>query len=189
MTAVDLQLLAQELSAGGVPVPMGLGTLDGTKEAVHTWTATGEYATLPPEADPIVAAHVAPPLVTEYAGSQSVEAKVRTTDAAVLEVFRFSCKQHHHYEADLVIRGVDAGNSAWKRMRGEFAWKRITANAILTGLTVVADAHDSAAAAWAPNYAVSGSDVVFTVQGAAGRTIDWRLSGTVGVYAPDGLED
>jgi hypothetical protein len=130
---------------------------------------------------------VAPPLVTEFAGSVLVDAIVRTTDATPKEVFRFPCEQRSLYEAVLVIKGIDAGNFAVKRMNGEFLWKRITGNAIVTGLTVVSDIHDAAAASWLPNYAPSGSDVIFTVQGAAGRTIDWILVGSVGRYAPEGL--
>jgi hypothetical protein len=187
VTAVNLSQLQAELTAANVPVPYGLGTTANTLETVHTYTATGEPAPLPPDADPILAAHVAPPLVTEFAGTTQVSAIVRTTDAAVREVFRFPCQQRSLYEAVLVIKGIDAGNFAVKRMNGEFLWKRITANAILSGLTVVSDIHDTAAASWAPNYAISGTDVVFTVQGAAGRTIDWILQGSVERYAPAGL--
>ena len=56
----------------------------------------------------------------------------------------------------------------------------------MVGITVVSDIHDTAAASWVPNALPSGTDIVFTVQGAAGRTIDWLLVGRVGGYAPAG---
>ena len=188
---LDLGLLERELSAVGIDVN-GLG-LSGEApgepgvQELYTYDDQGTTLELPAEAVPVVDAHIAPPLVTEYAGSQGVHAIVRTTDAIPLEVFRFPCLERHQYEARLTIRGIDAGNFAIKRMVGGFVWKRITANAILTGLTVVSDLHDTAAASWSPNYAVSGTDVVFTVAGAAGRTIDWFLSGDIGIFAPGGL--
>jgi hypothetical protein len=57
MTAVDLQLLTAELEAGGVPVPNGLTTPDGTLESVMMYDPQMEPAPLPPEAAPILAAH------------------------------------------------------------------------------------------------------------------------------------
>lgn len=186
MTAVDLPLLHQELTAAGVLVP-ALGTSDHQLEHVHTYDAAGYPAPLPVAADPVLAAHRAPPLVTEFAGSTDVSAIVRTTDAAPLEVFRFACAVRHLYHASLTISGIDATSGAAKLMEGRFVWKRLAGAAIISGLTVVSDIHDAAAASWLPNYAASGTDVVFTVQGAAGRTIDWLLQGQVGAYAPDGI--
>jgi len=58
----------------------------------------------------------------------------------------------------------------------------------MVGVTVVSDIHDAAAAPLAPAAAAAGNDIVFTVKGVAGRTVDWLLAGTVAVYAPTGLE-
>jgi hypothetical protein len=184
---IDLEVLQRELAAASVPTS-GLGK-SGTDQdgEVYTYDAGGGIIDLPPEATPVVNAHTAPPLVTEFAGSIQVSAITRTTDATPREVFRFPCEQKHLYQASLTVSGVDAVSGASKIMEGRFTWKRPGAVAVVVGLTVVSDIHDAAAASWAPNYAAVGTDVVFTVTGAAGRTVDWLLQGTVGAYAPEGL--
>lgn len=143
------------------------------------------------EVDAVVEAHVPqpiPPPITEFLRSVLVDAQIRTTDDQPHEVFRFPTEQLRRYRADLIINGIDAGNFVSKVMEGRFVWKRTTgANALMVGITVVSDIGDPAAAAWAPNALPQGADIVFTVKGAAGRTIDWLLTGTVDVYAPGGL--
>jgi hypothetical protein len=137
------------------------------------------------EADRAAAALAA----VRYAGQTPVDAQVRTTDATPTEVFRFPASERHLYQASLTVSGIDAGSFVTKVMEGRFVWKRLTADAIVVGITVVSDIHNTAAAAWAPNCQPSGSDIVFTVQGASGRTVDWYLSGSVSAFAPDGLTD
>jgi hypothetical protein len=143
--------------------------------AYQDWLEEGNT---PDPADP-------PPL--EYSRAVGVEARVRTTDDVALEVFRFATVQKELYQASLTISGIDAANQASKIMEGRFTWKRPGAVAVMVGITVVSDIHDTAAAAWQPNALPEGTDIVFTVKGAAGRTIDWLLVGSVGVYAPEGL--
>jgi hypothetical protein len=186
---LDLGLLTEEMTAASVPHNRLLTVETGVPGEVNllTYDEDGQPTELPPEAIPVVAAHVAPPRVIEYASQTSVEAIARTTDATPLEVFRFPCTTKHLYRANLRISGVDAGNFASKIMEGRFTWKRPAAVAVVVGLTVVSDIHDTVAASWLPNYAAQGTDVVFTVQGAAGRTIDWLLVGEVDAYAPEGL--
>jgi ribosomal protein L35AE/L33A len=184
---VDLVQLGHELDAATVP-HNGLG-LSGTETDgdLYTFTATGEAEELPPAAVPVVDAHVAAPRLIEFASRVEVHAIVRTTSASVLEVFRFACDVKHVYQSTLTISGVDAANGATKIMEGRFGWKRWAAGAVVMGVTVVSDIHDAAAAAWAPNFHVETNEVVFTVQGAAGRTIDWLLVGSVDAYAPTGI--
>lgn len=185
---IDLALLATELQAAAVVVN-GVGTT-GTLETndydINTWDVGGVALDLPPAAAPVVDAHVAPPLAIDYMDSVDVGARVRTTDATPLTVFTFPCEQHRLYQANLTVSGIDAVSFASKVMEGRFTWKRISGNAIMVGITVVSDIHDTAAAAWAPNAVPSGTNVVFTVAGAAGRTIDWLLVGTVDLFAPGG---
>lgn len=178
---IDIPLLNTQLAA---VVPEGVAIRDD-----YLYRNTNDWPPLecPPEAVPIVDAHVAPPRVIDYAGTTTVDAVTRTTDDVALEVFRFPCELKHIYRAALIITGVDAGNGAVKVMDGRFVWKRWAAGALMTGITVVSDLHDAAAAAWAPNALPQGNDVVFTVKGAAGRTIDWLLVGSVERYAPAGL--
>jgi hypothetical protein len=192
MTAVDLTLLQAELEAASVAVPNGLTALEGTLETVMMYDQGMGVVSLPPEADPVVAAHVAPPLVTAYSGSVEVGRLLRTTDDQPHEIYRFPCDQHRRYRANLLIDGIDAGSFASKVMEGRFVWKRLTANAIMVGsgggIAVISDLHDTAAASWLPNCLPSGTDVVFTVTGAAGRTIDWKLEGRIDIFAPGGLD-
>ena len=164
---IDLTLLSKELAGAGVAVPGGLalsGELPGLpgEQELYTQDDEGAAVDLPPEAAPVVDAHVAPPPLIQYAGSMAVHAITRTTDAASHEVFRFPCEQLRMYETTMVIRGVDAGNFVSKRMVGEFMWKRTTGNAVVVGITVVSDIKDAAAASWVPNCLPSGTDVVFT---------------------------
>src|SRR5262245_10295800 len=115
------------------------------------------------------AAHAA--AVTTYAGAAPVGARARTTDATPTVIYRFPCELKHVYSGDLTIIGIDAGNGAIKDMLGRFVWKRLAAGAIFTGVTIVSDIHDSAAASWIATAGPSGNEILFSVTGAAGRTI------------------
>jgi hypothetical protein len=156
---------------------------------VMVWLDDGQAA-LVPNVEALIDAHApvapAPPLI-QFVRSITVDARVRTTNDVALVVFTFPTEAKHRYEAALTISGIDAGNFASKVMEGRFVWKRATTAAAVTGITVVSDIHDSAAAAWAPNCLPSGTDVVFTVKGAVGRTIDWLLVGQIQAWAPEGL--
>lgn len=189
---IDLARLAQELATAGVAVAgLGLSGTD-TDGEVYTYTvgsaqALPEVVDLPPEAAPIVSAHVAPPRLIDVADALNVHAIARTTDATPLEVFRFPCQQKRLYRASLTISGIDVATYASKILEGRFTWKRNTQQAILVGATTVSDIHDAAAAALTPNVEVQGADVVFTVTGVAARTVDWLLAGSVETFAPSGL--
>jgi hypothetical protein len=188
MTAVDLPLLQQQLIAADVPVPYGLGTRDDTLETVHTFDADGTDAPLPPEADPIVAAHVAPPRAIDYAGAVDVDRLVRTTDDQPVEVFRFATELKHVYRAQFRMTGIDAGNGVTRDSEARMVFKRTAAGLAQVGATAILfNAADAAAASWAILPTVSGTDLVISVRGAVGRSVDWLLVGTVGRYAPDGL--
>jgi len=185
---IDLGLLADELDAASVP-HNGLG-LDGTDTDGELYTYTTDVpaapAELPAAAVPVVDAHVAPPLLIQYAGAREVHALTRTTDALDHEVFRFPCEQHRRYTANLTISGIDAGNFVSRDQEGRFVWKRVTGNAVMVGITMVSNLGEAASSSWAPNALPQGTDIVFTVRGAAGRTIDWLLVGQVSVYSPAG---
>jgi hypothetical protein len=147
--------------------------------------STGEETLVPMTPEEIAQKQAPPPII--YSAAIAVEAALRTTDATTNEIFRFPCTAKRLYQGDLKISGIDAGNFVSKIMEGRFTWKRPSATVVMVGIVVVSDIHDAAAASWAPNAAPSGTDVVFTVTGAAGRTIDWRLTGEVFAFAPEGL--
>src|SRR5262245_20866637 len=117
---VDLGQLQTELEAAGIPVEYGLGTAD---DYLYEYDAEGAPVELPAEAQPVVDAHVPPPLLIDFAARQVVDAVVRTVNDQPLEVFRFPCVPARIYRANLTITGVDAGNFASKIMEGRFTWK------------------------------------------------------------------
>lgn len=188
---VDLPLLEQEAATAGVAVA-GLGTVGldaaGLPDELVTFDGDGHQVDVPPTMQAVVDAHVPPPLLGEFADARQVHAFARTTDATVTEVFRFPCDAKRRYTATMTISGVDAANFASRDMEGRFVWKRNTGNAIMVGITVVSSLGEAGTASWQPSASPSGTDIVFAVTGAAGRTIDWLLVGHVGVYAPAGLE-
>ena len=125
------------------------------------------------------------PLV--YSAEMQVNERIRTTDATPTEIFRRTLAANTGYTSVLALVGVDAGNGALRLIRASVVAKRLGAGALLVGTPVVIANHqDVAAAAWTITAAVSGSDVVVTVTGAAGRTIDWSLTGGVRSFTPAG---
>lgn len=150
--------------------------------AYLAWLAEGNT---PDPADP-------PPLV--YGGTSRVGARIRTTDATPAELFRRSLSTLSEYEAEFKLRGIDAVNGSVRRIRADVVAKRLNGGALMVGAPVVLANHqDTGAAAttsgvanWAITASVSGVDFVITVTGAAGRTIDWMLSGVVESFTPGG---
>lgn len=181
---VDLPQLQAEFATAGI-VAAGLGT---TGDDLHTYDQTGEAIDLPAGAAAVVAAHVPPLPVVGYAGSAEVSARVRTTDATPLTVFRATLPTNTGYRAKLYVLAVDAGNGAVRSIEASIVAKRLGAGAVLVGAPVVIANHqDAAASTWAIAAAVSGNDVVVTATGAAGRTIDWLLTGSAIRFGPGGL--
>lgn len=140
--------------------------------------------------DAVLAAHdpTPDPPVVLYDRSIEIKAQVRTTDDVPLEVFRFPCDPKHRYRASLACSGIDAVSGVSRDLEGRFVWKRATGNAVMVGVTVVSTLGEAASSSWAPAATASGTDVVFTVKGAVGRTVDWLLRGIVDAFAPEGLE-
>lgn len=122
-----------------------------------------------------------------YAASATVDRRVRTTDATPTEVYRRTLALLTGYAAVLNLLGVDAGNGAVRMIRASIVAKRLSNGAVLVGTPVVLANHqDAAATAWAITAAASGNDFVVTCTGAAGRTIDWLLSGEIRAFTPGG---
>jgi hypothetical protein len=51
---------------------------------------------------------------------------------------------------------------------------------------VLVNQADTAAASWTVGAAFVGSDFIVNVTGAANRTIDWAIMGTVNTFTPSG---
>lgn len=179
----NANVLMNELLAAALPVV----TLDSAGTLVRVYV--DDDATPEDEAavSAVVDAHAPTPTPITHTQTEAIDAQVRTTDDQPKEVLRFACATGSLYEALLTVSGIDASSFASKVMEGRFTWKRTTGNAIMVGVTVVSDIHDTAAASWSPSALPDGSAIVFTVKGAAGRTIDWLLVGSVGVFTPSGV--
>lgn len=188
---LDLDLLAKELAAASVAV-QGIGAYPiegGAATTLHTYDATGAEAEMPAGAQAVVDAHVAPPLIVQFVERIQVTAIKRTTDATPTEAFRFTTRTTHVYRATFQIIAIDAGNGVVKDQEARVTFKRGTAaSPVQVGATAALyGAQDAGAAAWAIQPSISGADVVISVLGAAGRTIDWSLAGEIIAYAPGGL--
>lgn len=189
---LDLALLERELAAADVVVSgLGLSVPEPSPEApgeLFTYDAGGTPAELPPEAGPVVERHVAPPLVVEFAGGVQVSAIVRTTSAAPLEVFRQPTEVRHVYRATVRITAIDATSGTAKDAEARMLFKRVAGSVVQVGATAVLwSAQDAQATGWTIQAAVDGTDLIISVAGAAGRTIDWAVIADLDVYAPGGL--
>jgi hypothetical protein len=123
-----------------------------------------------------------------YAGEQPINERVRTTDAAPLEAFRFPTDPKRVYRLTLRITGIDAGNGTTRDTEARVVFKRPAGTVSQVGATaVLSNFQDAAASTWAILPSLDGTNVVVSVQGAAGRTIDWLMVGSVGAYAPEGI--
>lgn len=127
-----------------------------------------------------------PPIV--YAGARLVDNRVRTTDDVPLEVFRFATTPKHVYRATFRMAAIDAANGTTKDSEVRMSFKSTASALNQVGATAVLyNAQDTGTAAWAIQAGVQFPDLVISVKGAVGRTIDWLLTGEVGAYAPEGL--
>lgn len=185
---IDLELLGKELAAAGIQV-RGLSKR-GTDTDGEVWSydVGGFPIDLPPESQPVVDAHVVAPIATTFAGVRSVNAVLRTTDAAPHEIFRFPTDPKRLYRATIRVTGIDSGNGNARDLEARIIFKRISTTVVQVGSTIVIhNVADGGAAIWTVTSGVVGTDCVISVSGAAGRTIDWLLAGEIGTYAPDGL--
>jgi len=185
---IDLPLLEQELAAASIVVSdLGSSGTD-TDGEVYTYDENRWPTDLPAAAAPVVDAHVAPPRVVEFAGERAVSSVVRTTDEVPKEVLRFPTEVKHVYRGTFRMTAIDAGNGVTKDSEVRLVFKRTGAGLAQVGTTVaLSNCQDAAASTWGIQAAPAGTDLVISVRGAAGRTVDWLFSGEVGVYAPEGL--
>lgn len=187
---LDLPLLQQQLAAGGVAVA-ALGSHETQTPGAHelyTFDGEGRPLELPPAAVPIVDAHVAPPRAVDHAGVVPVDAVTATTDDVQLEVFRFATTPQHVYDAQFKMTAIDRTSGTTKVASAEMVFKRTATALQQVGATAAGAAFaDTGTASWAIVATVDRTDLVISVRGAAGRTIDWLLAGSVAAFAPGGL--
>jgi hypothetical protein len=182
---VDLPLLkTQAVAAGAITASTDLGTAG---DELITWDVDGHTIDVPPAMAPVLAAHVAPPPITNYSHRPPMQGRLRTTNATPTEIYRATLQPMTGYRALATLLGVDAGNGDLRQIYASIVAKRLGAGALLVGSPVVLANHqDAGAAGWAITAAGSGNDFVITVTGATGRTIDWLLDGETISFAPAG---
>lgn len=187
---IDIGLLGRELATAGVVVGalVSSGTdADGDLYAVGP-AGNGELIDLPPEAGPVVDAHVAPPPAVLYVRTVPVNAVVRTADGAVRELFRFATSPKHVYRAALEMRATDATDGTTKGQEARLVFKGLASSVVQVGATAsLWAAQDAAATGWTIQVQAVGTELVFGVRGSAGRTVDWSLVGDLVDFAPAGL--
>lgn len=186
---IDLLLLERELAAAAVAVN-GVGHIGSdTDGEVFTQDAAGAQIDLPPEAQPVVDAHVAPPPFVAYVGTRQLAQTLRTTDAAFHEIVRVPTLLKHVYITQARLSAIDAGDGTTKATEARLVFKRAPTGLLQVGATAVLwTCQDSGAAGWAVQAQPSGTDLQIGVRGAAGRTIDWAVVLVLDEHAPEGLE-
>lgn len=123
-----------------------------------------------------------------YGGVRAIDARTRTTDDQPHEVLRLPTEEKHVYRATIRVCGIDAGNGTTRDSEVRMVFKRATAGPSQVGTTtVMSNAQDTAAAGWRIQPSVDGTDLVISVTGALGRTIDWQVTGEMGAFAPEGV--
>jgi hypothetical protein len=131
------------------------------------------------------------PLV--FSEAQNLQAKVRTTDAVATQLARWTLSTLTGYDVELRLLAVDSVNGVMKKIVADMTLERLNGGALLIGLTIPtnhqstgAPATASGVANWVVTATISGNDVVITVTGATGRTIDWLVNGRYATYVPAG---
>jgi hypothetical protein len=123
-----------------------------------------------------------------YGGVRPLSARARTTDDQPHEVLRLPTDPKHVYRASVRVCGIDAGNGTTRDSEVRMVFKRAGAAPAQVGATtVMSNAQDTAAASWRIAASVDGVDLVISVTGAAGRAIDWQVTGEIGAFAPEGV--
>jgi len=171
---VDLVLLERELIAASVPVnglgAQALDSADPLSQEVFTYDASGLVEDLPPEAVPVVDAHVAPPPLVDYVGTVEQDRLLRTTDAAFHEIWRFATMNRHVYVGEFRMTAVDAGDGTTKASSAVITFKGLASSIVQVGTTAgLWTTQDANASAWAIQAQGQGTDLVIGVRGAAGR--------------------
>lgn len=143
----------------------------------EAWVAAGNTA------DP------ADPAPLRFSSEEAISsAVVQTTSAAPAELYRLPMAQLTGYDLSLTLIGVDAGNGAIRKIVASITVKRLTGAPLQVGTTTTLVSHaDTGTTGWAIVPSFSGNDGIISVTGAVGRTINWKLYGTMVRFTPAGF--
>lgn len=152
-----------------------------TDPAYLAWLAAGNTAT---PADP-------PPL--KYDDATPIPSRrVRTTNATVTEIARFTVPPNTKYTARMTVTGVTDTLNAIKEVGMVATAARAGGGAVVIpapvgNQTYLYDHKTANAQTWGnPTLTVSGNEAIISVQGAAATGINWLLVGTFETFIPGG---
>jgi hypothetical protein len=146
---------------------------------IKTLNADGSITVTPP-----------PPPPLRFSTQQPITPPpVSTTDATPKEIYRLTLAVQTGYVGDLLLIGVDRGNGNIRVLQASFAVKRLNGGAIGVGTPalIVTPRQTDAGVTWTASATLSGNDAIVQVIGAAGRTIDWNLTGDLTSFTPAGV--
>jgi hypothetical protein len=124
----------------------------------------------------------------QYSNDLVMRGQAHTTDATPTQIWRSTIPPRTGAAGQCMIIGVDSGNGNVHVWRTSFAFKRLNAGALIVGTPFIEPPQtDAGASTWEINAVAQGNDIVVTVAGAAGRPVDWQITGSGTVFAPHGL--
>lgn len=138
----------------------------------------------------IITVTAPPPVPPITSTTFPLTGKITTTDATAQTLISYAIPLQTAFDISFVVHAIDRGNGAVKKWRRETFIKRLNAApSVIGGVQnpLGTDPADTAAAAWTTAPSISGNNMVLTVTGAAGRTIDWMLFANVRQFTPGGI--
>lgn len=139
------------------------------------------------EADGTVTILPPPPPPPIYAEEERViDRTAQTTDATPATVGTFNLHLLTGYSITVDVQAM-ADNGVMMHATYSVVAKRLNQAAVKVGTeAVISRVQDSQASTWAVSFAASGNALVMTVQGVAGRTIEWLVSAAIHSFTPQG---
>ena len=183
---IDRLVLAVGLFPAGSPDPDTIEIVDLDEEA---WA---EFQAAPPgdkylAEDGTLTVVPPPPPPLRYEATTQVNATLRTTNDTPTEIYRYACGQNRTYTGALIFQAVNPTNWATRSNGMRYAFKRVTAGAVLIGEAPVFAIDESGSASWNVEAIVSGNDFIVRVIGGRTNTVDWLVTGDIQVYVPAGF--
>lgn len=136
----------------------------------------------------------ADPMPVQYSMEERTNTQIETTDATPAELWRYTTDLKTGYDIVARLIAVDRGNGAVRKQSIDATVTRIGTSPSLVGRTDSAPhvtsgqrGTDAGIGGWALNPSFDGTDLVLSVVGAAGRTIDWRVTITMVRFSPEGI--
>lgn len=128
----------------------------------------------------------------QWSNDEAFRKRTQSVGITPTEIYRVELLQLTGYSINVTVMGVDNGNGAIKKQTGDYTLERLNAAPILIGETLSTPHQSAAASTWKIDRSFvteNGKTYgVITVTGAAGRTIDWLVKGTMFYFTPQVVE-